>query len=169
MAGTTEIHLDPLPDVDDELRSLLSSILDGRRTEQVYLHEVSELCRAKPQSGHALLLCIDRYRRLGRMSTSQHEKVKACIARALSEAAAEAFDAQHNGELHEQHTSDLAAKPAVVVKTKRQEASNAAPAAAPVQAERARSAPAPATAARAAPVARLQAPAPRAASAARAL
>jgi hypothetical protein len=112
MAGTTETHLDPLSDVDDELRSLLSAILDGRRTEQVYLRDVSTLCRAKPQSGHPLLLCIDRYRRLGRMSVSQHEKVKACIARALSEAAAEAFDAQHAGELREQNTSDLAAKPA---------------------------------------------------------
>jgi serine/threonine protein kinase len=175
MAGTTEIHLDPLPDVDDELRSLLSAILDGRRTEQVYLRDVSELCRAKPQSGHALLLCIDRYRRLGRMPVSQHEKVKACIARALSEAAAEAFEAQHSGDLHEQRTSDLASKPAVVVKTRnaqrsqatRQEASNDAPAAPRVQAERATSAPAPSTAARAAPIPRMQAPAPRPASAAR--
>jgi serine/threonine protein kinase len=175
MAGTTEIHLDPLPDVDDELRSLLSAILDGRRTEQVYLRDVSALCRAKPQSGHALLLCIDRYRRLGRMPVSQHEKVKACIARALSEAAAEAFDAQHSGDLHEQRTSDLVAKPAVVVKTNktqrsqanRHEASNDVPAAPRAPGERATSAPAPSTAARASPIPRLQALAPRPASAAR--
>ena len=109
MSGTTEIHLDPLPDVDDELRSLLSAILDGRRPQQVYLRDVSALCRAKPQSGRTLLLCIERYRRLGRMSVLQHETVKACAERALG--------LQEDSEARDEHTSDLASEPAVVVRT----------------------------------------------------
>ena len=161
------MRLDPLPDMDDELRALLSAILEGRRSPQLYLRDVSALCRGKPQSGRALLLCIDRYHRLGRMSASQHETLKACIERALNATASDA---------REENTSDLAAEPAVVVRTNRarrslasrQEASSDLPAAARVQGERAIIARAASTPSRASPMPRAQPAAAGAAIAARA-
>jgi serine/threonine protein kinase len=71
-------------DGDDVLRELMSSMLSGRYKEETYLWDVSSVCRSRPESAPRLLALIDRYRRLGRMPVSQHEKVKARIEQVMS-------------------------------------------------------------------------------------
>jgi serine/threonine protein kinase len=71
-------------DGDDALRELMSSMLSGRYKEETYLWDVSSVCRSRPESAPRLLALIDRYRRLGRMPASQHEKVKARIEQVMS-------------------------------------------------------------------------------------
>jgi hypothetical protein len=71
-------------DGDDALRELMTSMLSGRYKEETYLWDVSSVCRSRPESAPRLLALIDRYRRLGRMPASQHEKVKARIEQVMS-------------------------------------------------------------------------------------
>lgn len=59
-------------------------MLSGRYKEETYLWDVSSVCRSRPESAPRLLALIDRYKRLGRMPASQHEKVKARIEQVMS-------------------------------------------------------------------------------------
>jgi len=108
MAGSTDNQSDPLPEGDDELRSLLSAILSGR-DEANCQRDITALCRAKPQSGRTLLTCIDRYLRLGQMSATQHEAIRSCIEHALGASAAPTLR-------HEDFTCDLSSQPRIALR-----------------------------------------------------
>lgn len=82
MSGSTKRRHDT--DSDDALRELMSSILSGRYTEDTYLGDVESVCRSRPEAAPKLLALIDRYKRIGRMSVAQHDKVRDRIQHALT-------------------------------------------------------------------------------------
>jgi serine/threonine protein kinase len=84
MAVTAEMHSDALPEGDDELRTLMSAILSNGYKEEIYLSDVSSICRRKPESAGALRELIDRYHRLGRMPAEQHQKIQARIEQTVA-------------------------------------------------------------------------------------
>jgi Protein kinase domain len=79
MSVPAELNDAGVADAEDALRALLSSMLSGRYSEELYLRRVSRLCREEPEAGPQLLGLIDRYHRLGRMPAEQFQKVKARI------------------------------------------------------------------------------------------
>ena len=79
MSVPAEVNDAGVADADDGLRALLSSMLSGRYSEELYLRRVSRLCREQPDTAPQLLGLIDRYYRLGRMPADQFQKVKARI------------------------------------------------------------------------------------------
>jgi serine/threonine protein kinase len=79
MSVPAELNDAGVADAEDALRALLSSMLSGRYSEELYLRRVSKLCREEPEAGPQLLGLIDRYHRLGRMPAEQFQKVKARI------------------------------------------------------------------------------------------
>jgi hypothetical protein len=79
MSVPAELNEAGVADADDALRALLSSMLSGRYSEELYLRRVTRLCRDEPEAGPQLLGLIDRYHRLGRMPAEQFQKVKARI------------------------------------------------------------------------------------------
>jgi Protein kinase domain len=128
---------DALPEADDELRTLVSAILSGGYREEIYLSDVSEICRRKPQCAGALRELIDRYRRLGRMPAAQHQKICARIEEAMSltlptppaaatraakaAASAAANAAGADGYSFEDLTCDLGAEPVIAASTRQQQ------------------------------------------------
>ena len=84
MAVTAEMASDALPEGDDELRTLMSAILSNGYKEEIYLSDVSSICRRKPESAGALRELIDRYHRLGRMPAEQHQKIQARIEQTVA-------------------------------------------------------------------------------------
>jgi Protein kinase domain/Calx-beta domain len=95
MSVPAEVNNAGVADADDALRALLSSMLSGRYSEELYLRRVSKLCREEPEAGPQLLGLIDRYYRLGRMPAEQFQKVKARIEQEMGvrPAANEGLDA----------------------------------------------------------------------------
>jgi hypothetical protein len=79
MSVPAELNDAGVADADDALRALLSSMLSGRYSEELYLRRVSRLCRKEPEAAPQLLGLIDRYYRLGRMPAEQFQKIKARI------------------------------------------------------------------------------------------
>jgi hypothetical protein len=73
-----------LTEGDDELRTLVSTILSGECAEEIYLDDVTSICQRKPQSAAALRALIGRYHRLGRMSAAQHQRIQSTLEQALN-------------------------------------------------------------------------------------
>jgi hypothetical protein len=73
-----------LPEGDDELRTLVSTILSGECAEEIYLDDVTSICQRKPQSAAALRALIGRYHRMGRMTATQHQRILHTLEQALS-------------------------------------------------------------------------------------
>jgi|HubBroStandDraft_6_1064221.scaffolds.fasta_scaffold69674_1 serine/threonine protein kinase len=106
--STTRKHFDG----DDALRELMSSMLSGRYKEETYLWDVSSVCRSRPESVPKLLALIDRYKRIGRMSAAQHEKVKARIEQVMDiikPAAQGSANARPVAAVEQTHASDAEA------------------------------------------------------------
>jgi len=109
MAGSNDNQSDPLPEGDDEIRSLLSAILGGRDGANCW-RDITALCRARPQAARTLLTCIDRYLRLGQMPARQYQAVRTCIEHALGEAP------EAPTPRREDLTRDLASQPRIALR-----------------------------------------------------
>ena len=116
MSDSTENHSDPLTEGDDELRTLISGILGGGRDEATCLRDIAAISRAKPQTARALLIHIDRYRRLGQMPATQHQAIRTCIERALGPAAAGSEMAAAPHPRYDDLTCDLSTQPQVALR-----------------------------------------------------
>src|SRR3974390_1109330 len=83
MREAREHQEETVTELDDAVRTVVSAMLSGTSTQQVYLEQVIGLCRAKPPPAHRLLAQSERYHRLGRMPSSQYRAVRACVEDAL--------------------------------------------------------------------------------------
>jgi hypothetical protein len=111
LATTAEMQSNALPEGDDELRSLVSTILSGECAEELYLEDVTSICEGKPQNAAALRALIGRYHRLGRMSAAQHQRIRAAIDQALAPKQARRTPAARDDYPVEDLTCELSAEP----------------------------------------------------------
>ena len=111
LAATAEMQSNALPEGDDELRSLVSTILSGECAEELYLEDVTSICEGKPQNAAALRVLIGRYHRLGRMSAAQHQRIRAAIDQALAPKQARRTPAARDDYPVEDFTCELSAEP----------------------------------------------------------
>jgi hypothetical protein len=83
MAASIPVNIDALLASDTELRTLILAILAGGAKGESFLDDVFSICQRKPQAAQALRELIDRHQRLGRIPSSQHEKISAKIEQAV--------------------------------------------------------------------------------------